>query len=200
MDLAKIKLIYVVVCALVGLIILYPTLASIVKLPGQETYSEIWLLGPGHKGEGYPFNISQGQAYSVFLEIRNHMSEEQYYMIRVKFKGGDEPWPSHGGVPSSQPTLLEYRVSLVDGEDWEKLVSFSIQSITFTNTTCTVSQISVDNHPVTIEKTSAWNETNLGFYFTLFFELWRYNNVVSGFQYDKRFVGIPLNMTQTAPA
>jgi hypothetical protein len=40
-----------------------------------------------------------------------------------------------------------------------------------------------------------WDSSRKGFFVNLFFELWIYNDDLSGFQYHGRFGGLRLNMT-----
>jgi hypothetical protein len=46
-----------------------------------------------------------------------------------------------------------------------------------------------------VNKSVAWDATNNGYYCQIFFELWIYDAVSSGFQYHDRFVGLWLNLT-----
>ena len=49
---------------LIGILILAsPTLGLVVYLPGGEKFSELWVLGPGHTAEDYPFNVTAGVNY-----------------------------------------------------------------------------------------------------------------------------------------
>lgn len=190
------KLIYVLACLGLGLIILSPTLAMVIKLPGGEQFSEFWVLGPGHMAEDYPFNIAEDQAYKVYLGIANHMGGLQYYRVYVKFRNQTEPLPdSVNGTPSALDPVFEYRLFLRDGEVWEKEVSFSFDGISFEGNSCRVSSLVLDGYVLNVDKLVLWDEENSGFYCQLFFELWIYDGTVSGFQFHNRFVGFWLNMT-----
>jgi len=57
MSFEDFKLLYVLSCVGLGLIILSPTLTVFIKLPGGERFSELWILGPDHMAEDYPFNM-----------------------------------------------------------------------------------------------------------------------------------------------
>ena len=50
------------------LLIATPALSgAIPSLPGGAQFSELYLLGPDHMAENYPFNIAVGQNYSVYV-------------------------------------------------------------------------------------------------------------------------------------
>ena len=190
------KLIYVLACLGLGLIILSPTLAMVVRLPGGEQFSEFWVLGSGRMAEDYPFNVVEDQAYKVFLGVANHMGSLQYYMVYVKFRNQTEPLPdSVNGTPSVLDPVFEYRMFLRDGEVWEKEVSFSFVGVSFEGNYCRVLSLVLDGYVLNVNKLILWDNENNGFYCELFFELWVYNAAVSGFQYHNRFVGFWLNMT-----
>jgi len=196
MSLEDFKLLYVLSCLGLGLIILSPTLAMVVKLPSGERFSELWLLGSGHMAEDYPFNVAEGQACKVYLGIGNHMGGLEYYKVYVKFRNQTEHLPDAlNGTPSILDPVLEYRMFLRENEVWEREVLFSFEGISFDGNFCKVSSLVVDGCMLNVDKSAVWDEENHGFYFQLFFELWVYNNTLADFQYHNRFVWIWLNMT-----
>jgi uncharacterized membrane protein len=86
MNFEDFKLFYAISCLGLGLIILSPTLALVIRLPSGESFSELWILGSGHLAEDYPFNVLEGQAYKVYLGIGNHMGDLEYYSVYVKLR------------------------------------------------------------------------------------------------------------------
>lgn len=173
-----------------------PTLSMVISMPAGERFSELWLLGPGHLAEGYPFNVTEGVSYSVFLGVGNHMGGLEYYKTYVKFRNQSESFPNATlGVPSQLAPLYEYPAFSSDNETWEKNVTFSFSGVSFGLNSCRVSYLSVDNYSFFVNKTASWDAVNKGFYFELFFELWLYDAAVSGFVFHNRFVGLWLNMT-----
>jgi hypothetical protein len=190
------KLVYMLACFGLGLIILSPTLAVVVRFPSEEPFSEVWVLGPGHMAEDYPFNVKAHELYKVYLGVGNHMGGLEYYRVYVKFRNETEPLPySVNGMPSVLDSVFEYRMFLRDGEVWEKEVSFSFENVSFVGKSCMISSLVVDGYVLNVDKYAAWDEENSGFYCQLFFELWIYNATVSDFQYQNRFVRLGFNMT-----
>jgi len=199
MSIEDLKLLYGIGCLVLGLIILSPTLAMVIRLPGGERFSELWILGPEHLAENYPFNIVEGQVYNISLGVANHMGKTEYYVVYVKVRNQTEPLPnSVNGTPSPLNPVFEYRVFLRDSEVWEKEISFSLREFKFENGSCRVSKLVLDENSIDIGKVAFWDAENRGFYLQLFFELWIYDSKVMGFQYHNRFVGLWLNATLTA--
>ena len=197
MNFENVKLVYVFSCVALCLVILSPTLASVVTFPEGEKFSELWVLGPNRMAEGYPFNVSAGEVYKVYLGVGNHMGDLGYYRVYVKFRNQSEPLPnSTAGVPSSLEPVFEYNVFLRNNETWERELSFSFEGVSFEGNVSRVSKVLVDGYAVDVDKIAVWDETNNVFYYQLFFELWIYNATVSGFQFHDRWVGFWLNMSR----
>ncbi|MEM3551209.1 MAG: DUF1616 domain-containing protein [Candidatus Bathyarchaeia archaeon] len=196
MSLDDLRLVYVIGCFMLGLIILSPTLAMIINLPGGERFTELWILGPEHMAENYPFNIVSGQTYNISLGIANHMGCLEYYAVYVKLRSLNEPLPnSTTGTPSSLDPLFEYRVFLRDGGVWEQRpLPFSFE-FSFGDGFCNVSRLILDGYVKGVNKTVLWDAENKGYYLMLFFELWIYNSGDSSFKYHNRFVSLWLNLT-----
>lgn len=196
MGFSDLKLVYVVSCVVLGLIIVAPTLAAVVTLPGGERFSELWLLGQNHMAEDYPFNVKAGESCNVFLGVGNHMGGLEYYVVYVKLRNQTEPLPDNvNGTPSVVGPLFEYRVFLSSEGVWEKGVAFSFGGVTFNGNSCRISTLVLDGSVLNVDKSVEWDAVNKGYYCQLFFELWLYNSTLSGFEYHDRFVGIWLNMT-----
>jgi len=199
MSIDDLKLLYGIGCLVLGLIILSPTLTMVISLPGGERFSELWILGPEHLAENYPFNIVEGRVYNISLGVANHMGKTEYYVVYVKVRNQTEPLPnSVNGTPSPLNPVFEYRVFLGDSEVWEKEISFSLKEFTFENGSCRVSKLVLGGNSIDIDKVAFWDAENRGFYFQIFFELWIYDSKVMGFQYHNRFVGLWLNATLTS--
>jgi len=198
MSLDDLKLVYVIGCFMLGLIILSPTLAMVINLPSGERFTELWILGPEHMAENYPFNIVSGQTYNISLGIANHMGCLEYYAVYIKLRNQSEPLPnSTSGMPSSLEPLFEYRVFLGDGEVWEKRPLFFSFEFSFGDGFCNVSRLILDGYVKDVNKTVLWDAENKGYYLMLFFELWIYNSGDSSFHYHNRFVSLWLNFTRT---
>lgn len=174
-----------------------PTLALFIRIPsGSERFSELWLLGPGHKAEGYPFNVRVNETYSVYVGVGDHLGYPAYYKIFVKFRNQTQPVPvDSNSTPSSLPGLYEFDFSVGDGDIWEMLLSFEIRRIESSGAFMTVDSLSINDVTFRVNSTSVWNAARSGFYYQLFFELWLYNMTSQRFQFHNRFVGIWLNFT-----
>jgi uncharacterized membrane protein len=196
-NLGDIKLVYAFSVVVLGLIVLSPTLIEAVSFPsGEEAFSELWVLGPNKMAEGYPFNVSAGGSYNVWLGVSNHLGGLSYYRVYVKFRNESELLPnSTAGLPSSLEPVFEYNVFLENNATWEQEVSFSFEGASFEDGACRVSRFLVEDNAVDVNKMAVWNQTGSVFYYELFFELWLYNATVSGFQFHNRWVGLWLNMT-----
>jgi uncharacterized membrane protein len=196
MSLDRYRLVFLSVFLVLVLIIASPTLSMVISWPADERFTEFWILGSEHMAEDYPFNVTEKTPYSVFLGVSNHMTGLEYYVVYLKLRNQTESSPStKTGTPSSLKPLYEYRVFLSDGEVWEKNVTFSLSGVRFDGNVCRVSYFGVDGFSIFMNKTAAWDVINKGYYFQVFFELWRYNATASMFEYHNRFVDLWLNMS-----
>jgi uncharacterized membrane protein len=203
------RTLFVVATLVVALIVASPALALVVPFAGSsESFSEFWLLGPNHAAEHYPFNVSAGEMYSVFVGVGNHMGNSEYYKVYVKFRNINQSAPdSKKGVASSLSPLMEYQFFVGADEIWESPVNFGFGTITvedFDNATVednvlSVSEVTVDEVTFPFNVSTAWDSEREGYFFQLFFELWRYDVGSSSFRFDGRFVGLWLNMTDSQP-
>jgi len=174
-----------------------PALSLVVSFPrGGESFSELWLLGPNHMAEDYPFNVQAGEDYSLFLGVGNHLGHSAYYLVYAKFRNQTQPLPNaSSSEPSSLSSLYTFEFFLADGDVWETPVIFQVLSASFQGNVVVVDRISVDDRAFQVGCSLTWDSENSGFYFQLFFELWLFNSTRSSFQFHDRFVGIWLNMT-----
>src|SRR4030067_1103821 len=126
MNLQEYKTIILVVTAVSALIVASPALQKLLVFPQTESFTELWLLGPGHMAEGYPYNISRGQSYSVFLGVANHLGGVAYYSIQVKFRNQFQSAPdSFNRTPSSLAPLYSVYAFVADNASWELPITFS---------------------------------------------------------------------------
>lgn len=197
MNFGTMRLLYVVSCVVLCFVVLTPLLAVVVPLPQGERFSEVWVLGSNHMMGDYPFDVSEGTSYSVFLGVGNRMGSLQYYKVLVKFGNESDSQPDNAaGLPSVLSPVFEYDVFLGDNETWERAVSFSFDGVSFNGDVARVSDVLINNYAINVDKVVVRNETDNAFYYRLFFELWIYNSAVSGFQFNDRWVGLWFNMTR----
>jgi len=175
-----------------------PVLSLYVPFGGGERFSELWVLGPGHMAEDYPFDVVADESYLVYVGVGNHMGSSAYYVVYVKFRNQTEVLPNAtAGTPSPVPPLYEYRVFLEDGETWEAPLTFSFSGFSVSENQILVENFTVNDAAFNVDKVASWDEENNGFYYQVFIELWIYRAEIEEFQYHNRFVSIWLNMTGT---
>ena len=197
MNLEDYRVLFFVGTLGLALVVASPALSVVVPFGGgYERFSEFWLLGLGHMAEDYPFDVAVGEEYSVFVGVGNHMGCSEYYVVYVKFRNGTQPLPDiDNSMASSLPPLYEFRFFVADGESWESILKFAFQDVSFEDGSVYVGVLTVNDVAFFVDSLSVWDSKNNGFYFQLFFELWRYDVASQGFRFHNRFVGIWLNMT-----
>jgi hypothetical protein len=186
-----------IVVGLIGtLLIATPAFSMVVCLPGGEAFSELYLLGPEHMAENFPFNIAAGQNYSVYVGAGNHMASPTYYLIYVKFGNSTESLPNATtGAPSPLQPLFEYRFVLEDDAIFESPLSFSIVNASFSSNQFRVKTVDVNGVSFNVDKQVGWDTEQQGFYYRLLVELWSYNPQANNIEYSSRFVYLQLNLT-----
>jgi hypothetical protein len=197
MDLEEYRTLFMVATLVLALVAASPALSVVLPFQGgSERFSKLWLLGPDHVVEDYPFNVTVGETYSVFVGVGNHMGCSEYYVVYVKFRNSTQPLPDADGyMPSSLPPLYEFRFLVADGEAWESPVTFAFQDVSFQDDSVFVGGVSINGVAFPVDASVVWSSENIGFYFELFFELWRYDKTLQSFRFYDRFVGIWMNMT-----
>lgn len=196
MKLEDYKIVFAAVGLIGVLILASPTLGLVLHLPGGEKFSALWVLGPRHMAEDYPFNVTAGVNYLVYVGVGNHMGSSTYYVVYVKFRNETEPLPNMTtGAPSVLAPLYEYRVFLEDNSSSEFPLTFSFSNVSFSGNQSTVGSVTINGVQSSIDESVSWDAVNSGYYYELFMELWIYNVTAQVFQYHNRFVGRWLNMT-----
>ena len=194
------KVLFLVVISVLALLVASPALQRLLVYPQTEFFTELWLLGPEHKGENYPFNIRRNDNYDVFLGVGNHLGQCAYYVVEVKFRNESMSAPdSFDRTPSSLPSLFSMTVFVADKEVLERRLTFSfdygfdeaVSRVEFNSMTLNGAALNLQG------LTSEWNATTRRFYGNLIFELWIYNESTGVFGYHERFVDLKLNMTTT---
>lgn len=192
---------FLIVSALIAILVI----VSIVLLPAlnllgipknEETFSELWLLGPEHKAENYPFNVSVNEDYTLYVGVGNQLGESSDYAVYVKFGNQTQQLPnSTTAEPSPLLPLYEFRFVLSDGKVWEAPLTFAIEYILLQQNLSLVQSVSINGMVFPVNYISTWDSDRNGFYFQMFFELWLYNTTSSNFQYHNSFVRLVMNMT-----
>lgn len=206
MNLDEWRVVFLVATVGLALVAVYPAL-TLVNLPsGSEEFSEFWLLGPNHAAEGYPFNVTAGEVYTVFVGLGNQMGSSEYYMVYVKF-GNATQLNFSCSEPSPLLPLAEFRAFVSDEDGWESAVTFGFQSVhvddvvqSVDNVTVnvpilTVEYITLDEMTFPVNASTSWDSERNGFIFRLSFELWHYDTTLKSLSFHDRIVGLQLNMT-----
>lgn len=202
MDLGRFGVSFFVVVAVVALLVASPVLSRVLVWPRTEFFSELWILGSNHMAESYPFNVSSGQSYSVYLGLGNQLGYCAYYLVEVKFRNESQVGPSSFGAvenrsPSGVPCLFNISAFVADQSVWEVPVSFGFDyGYNATAGVVEFDRLTLSGSVLDLRGLSAvWNGTTSRFFGVLIFELWLYNSSSSNFGYHGRFVDLKLNMT-----
>jgi hypothetical protein len=196
MKLEDCKVVFAAVGLIGVLILASPTLGLVLHLPGGEKFSALWVLGPRHMAEDYPFNVTAGVNYLVYVGVGNHLGSSTYYVVYVKFRNETEPLPNMTtGTPSVLAPLYEYRVFLEDNSSSEVPLTFSFSNVSSVGGQSTVGNLTINGVPFGVDKSVSWDTVNSGYYYQLFMELWIYDPASDGFSFHNRFVSRWLNMT-----
>jgi hypothetical protein len=205
LNLTQYKALFIVVTAVLALLAASPALQRVLVYPQTEFFTELSLLGPGHMAENYPYNITNGENYSVFLGVANQLGSCAYYQVQVKFRNETQSAPdSFNFTPSSLPSLYNLTAFVADKESLDIPVNFAFDySFQKSADNITLLQANFDSLKFNGETlnlqgySSDWNPQTDVFYGNLVFELWIYNGTTAGFQYHERFVDLKFNMTST---
>ena len=204
MDIGKYGVTFFVVVAVVALLVASPALSRALVWPRTEFFSEMWVLGSGNMAEDYPFNLSSGQSYRVYLGVGNQLGYCAYYRVEVKFRNESQSMPSSFGpvedrVPSSLPSLFNVSAFVADQNNWTLPVTFGFDYVYDSNASVVgFNNMAFNGNVLGMSgESTGWNATTSRFYGDLIFELWLYNSSTSTFGYHGRFVDLKLNMTVT---
>jgi len=200
LKLDEFRILFLVTGLVLTLIVASPAL-SLISLPRSgERFSELWLLDANGESEDYPFNVTAGGEYSVFLGIGNRLGYCAYYVVQVKFRNQSQPAPSSFGpieerVPSNLSSLFGVRVFVADEGVWEAPLTFSFD-YGFNESLMRVEFSSLNVNGVAVDlvgQVIVWDAVNKEFRGFLFFEVWLYDAEVEDFVYHGRFVSLRLN-------
>ena len=196
MKLNDYKLVFAAIGLIGVLLIATPALAGLIRLPGGEQFSELYLLGPNQMAENYPFNIAVDQNYSVYAGVTNQMGSSQNYILDVKLLNQTDALPNDdAATPSPNQPIYEYKFSIANEQSWSSLFTFSISSVNVLNNQLTIQNFKINGLNFNVEKSAVWNSTTSEFPYRLLFELWMFNTQSGSFQFDNRFVDLQLNCT-----
>ena len=184
--------------ASLALLIASPALQRLLVYPQTEFFTGMWLLGPEHNAENYPFNITLNENYNVFLGVSNHLGQCAYYKVQVKFRNQNQSAPdARARTPSSLSPLYSVNVVVADKEAWELPVTFSFDySYDENNSQVNFNRMMFNGAALNLNwYSTTWDAERSRFFGNLIFELWIYNDVVGDFTYHERYNDLKFNMT-----
>jgi uncharacterized membrane protein len=198
-NLTQYKALFILVTAVLALLVASPALQRVLVYPRSEYFTEVSLLGPGHRAENYPFNITNGETYHVFLGVSNLLGSCAYYQIQVKF--GNETQSasdSFNRTASSLPSLYNLNGFVADWESLEIPVNFAFNYSLQDGVKVNFDSLNFNGESLNLQGVSSvWNPKTKVFYGNLVFELWIYNSATNNFQYHERYVDLKLGMTDS---
>jgi uncharacterized membrane protein len=196
MKLKDYKLVFVAV-GLIGIFgIASPVIGTFLPSAQRDQFSELYLLGQQHTTKGYPFNITAGQSYSVYVGVANHLGSTAYYALYVKLRNQTDLSPDpETGTPIPMQSLYEYRFSIKDGENWEEPLTFSALNVSISANQSVIGQLMINGVKFEVNKPSLWSSNSSVFFYQLVLELWRYDVGSGSIQFNDRYVSLPLNLT-----
>ncbi len=199
MALQQYKTLLLVVTVVLALFAASPAIQQLVVVPQTTYLTELSIFG-AYNNATYPYNITVGQNYPLYLNVDNHLGSCAYYLIEVKFRNQTQSAPdSFNGANSDLPSLGNISFCVANNEALELPINISFQYQLNGNN---INQLNMQNiilngfslslSPTT---TIAWDSQRLGYYGNVFFELWIFNDTANAFQYNQRYVSLWLNMT-----
>jgi uncharacterized membrane protein len=198
MKLQDYKLVFASVGLIGVLLIATPALGAVIRLPSGDQFSELYLLGPGHMAEKYPFNIEDGQNYSIYVGVGNHLGSSAYYVLYVKLGNQTDPLPNATlGTPSSLQPLYEYRFSIQDNTNWESNLNFSVSNASISGNNSQINTLQINNITFNVVKPAIWDSNSVAFKYQLLFELWIYSLQTGSVEFNNRYVNLQINLKQT---
>jgi uncharacterized membrane protein len=198
LDFRNYQVLFLTVVAVAALLVASPALSRLLVYPRTEFFTELWILGPNHMAEGYPYNVLRDQNYSIFLGVGNQLGKLAYYSIAVKFRNQTQPTAdSFNRTYSSLPALHNISAFVPDQQVLEVPLTLSFD-YSYNDSLSRVEFFSLTLNGLALNLTgyaTTWDSGRSEFMGNLFFEAWIYNSTISSFQYHERFVSLRLNMT-----
>jgi uncharacterized membrane protein len=186
-----------VLTTVLALFVASPALQRILAPPQTDFYTELWILDSSHSADNYPSNITQGSNYTIYLDIANHLGYCGYYIIEVKLRNDVMPYSgSFNNTPVNLSSLYNLTAFVPNKSTWELPITFSFtynlngSQLNFNEMTLNGAILNLTGYSTTY-RAQAPN----GFFGNLYFELWLYSSTTGEFQYNDRYVNLPLNMT-----
>jgi len=217
------KSLLLVLAGVMALIVASPVLQKVLVYPQTEYFTELWLLGPEHTANNYPYNITSNNKYNIFLGVANHLGFDAHYILEVKFRNQTQSAPNiFNRTHSSLESLYSMDLFVAENETWEMPLTFSVDysfekrppiyetvsfiapdgKETYYLVPVVTEQVNFNNlrlNDATVSLQGLYsefdNQTDI-FFGNLVFELWIYDSLTSGYVYHERYVDLKLSMTK----
>jgi len=162
----------------------------------SEKYTQFFLLDSNHKVGDYPFKVQEGEQYFFFLRVKNNLGFSAYYRVYTTLLNQSKISPNGDSIEESsiQP-IYDWQFLIQSGDYWEIPISFKILNTSKHSDSLIIERVSLNERIYEIECSSEWDMKQEGFYFQLFFELWRYDEVGGTFRFDDRVVCLWFTVT-----
>ncbi len=143
--------------------------------------------------ENYPYYITAGHNYELYIGVGNHLGHSAYYTVYVKL-GNEMDLLSNATstTPSNLPSIYEYRFLLPDNGTWESPLTFTFSRVSTGTNMATVNQLLINGVSFNLNKQAPWNSNTRGYYFALSCELWVYDEEASALKFHNRAVSLQL--------
>jgi hypothetical protein len=198
MSLSDVKVLYAVSVLGLSMLLASPVIALLMPWPGGQRFSELWLLSEGHVADEQALTVTPDAVYRVFIGASNQMRRSEYYVVYVKIRNQTQPL-SNVATSTASPlaALYEFRFILGDDAAWESPFTFALHNITVQDNVMHVRGVSMNQVRFPVVLQSAWDAENQGYYYQIFFELWRYDAASPGLQFHNRVVWIWLIISES---
>jgi uncharacterized membrane protein len=198
MALQQYKTLLLVVTVVLALFVASPAIQQLVAVPQTTYLTELSLFGSYHNAT-YPYNVTVGQNYPLYLNVENRLGYCAYYLIEVKFRNQTQSAPDSFNHTSSDLSSLGKISFIVANNEAMQLpidISFQYKLDGNNKDQLDMQNIIVNGFSLSVSPTTiAWDPQRIGYYGNLFFELWIFNDTTNAFQYNQRYVSLWLNMT-----
>lgn len=195
--LQRYRALLLVIIAVLALVIASPLIEQYVSAPKTEPLTEFFVLGPYHNAT-YPFNLTSGSVYPLYLNVENHLGGDAKYKIEVKFRAQNESGPdSFNHTQSSLQPLTDFTFAVADGQSVELQVNLVFNyEVNTLRTESVLDEIVVNGTSIDMKsKSVSWDSAKNAYLGNIFFELYLYNDQTGIYQYHQRYVSLWVNLT-----
>lgn len=193
----KYRALILVIIAVLALLAVTPLIQQYVSAPTTQPITELYMLGSNHNAT-YPYNITSGESYLLYLTVNNHLGSSGNYMLQMKFRNQTMSGPdSFNHIESNLTALAKYTFTLDNDKSFELPVNVTfnyqldqiLPQMNLNNITVNDQTFQMDNLAV------PWDSSKNAYLGNLFFELYLYNSTTNDFQYNQRYLSLWVNLS-----